>query len=256
MLTILLDGLAYGMLLFALACGLSVTLGLMNFINLAHGALAMIGGYVTALLMNRAGVPFLATLPAAFVIPAILGVVVERKPTMHERMAWGEGDGSDLIVFDRPYGRLSGLSCWEHQMVLPGYALIAQGTQFHVGCWPGDEPPAPPSPLCLWVRQHLLSRAFAAQAGCYVICAAGLLTRDAVEERFRSLAWFDHSGDSVIIDPRGEIIAGPVAAKEEIIVAKASLELLRAAKVATDTAGHYSRRDVFDLTVRGVSVFR
>jgi branched-chain amino acid transport system permease protein len=78
MLTILLDGLAYGMLLFVLASGLSVTLGLMNFINLAHGVFAMIGGYVTALLMNRAGVPFLVTLPAAFVIPAILGVVLER----------------------------------------------------------------------------------------------------------------------------------------------------------------------------------
>ena len=66
------------MLLFVLASGLSVTLGLMNFINLAHGAFAMAGGYVTALLMNRAGVPFLATLPAAFVIPAILGVALER----------------------------------------------------------------------------------------------------------------------------------------------------------------------------------
>ena len=59
MLTILLDGVAYGMLLFVLASGLSVTLGLMNFINLAHGAFAMVGGYVTALLMNRAGAPFL-----------------------------------------------------------------------------------------------------------------------------------------------------------------------------------------------------
>jgi len=60
MLTIIFDGVAYGMLLFVLACGLSVTLGLMNFINLAHGAFAMLGGYVTTLLMNRAGVPFLA----------------------------------------------------------------------------------------------------------------------------------------------------------------------------------------------------
>ena len=84
MLTILLDGVAYGMLLFVLASGLSVTLGLMNFINLAHGAFAMIGGYVTALLMNRAGVPFLVTLPAAFLVPAILGVVLER--TLYRRL--------------------------------------------------------------------------------------------------------------------------------------------------------------------------
>ncbi|MGC9958061.1 branched-chain amino acid ABC transporter permease [Roseiarcus sp.] len=84
MLTILLDGVAYGMLLFVLASGLSVTLGLMNFINLAHGAFAMVGGYVTALLMNRAGAPFLLTLPAAFLIPAILGVALER--TLYRRL--------------------------------------------------------------------------------------------------------------------------------------------------------------------------
>ncbi|WP_414472906.1 branched-chain amino acid ABC transporter permease [Microvirga sp. M2] len=78
MLTILFDGIAYGMLLFVLACGLAVTLGLMNFVNLAHGAFAMAGGYVTAVLMNRYGVPFLATLPLAFIVPALAGLVLER----------------------------------------------------------------------------------------------------------------------------------------------------------------------------------
>ena len=78
MLTLLFDGIAYGMLLFVLAVGLAVTLGLMNFVNLAHGAFAMAGGYVTVLLMERAGVPFLATLPLAFVVPALLGAVAER----------------------------------------------------------------------------------------------------------------------------------------------------------------------------------
>ena len=58
MLTILFDGIAYGMLLFILACGLTVTLGLMNFINLAHGAFAMAGGYVTVVMMNRYGISF------------------------------------------------------------------------------------------------------------------------------------------------------------------------------------------------------
>ena len=78
MLTLLFDGIAYGMLLFVLAVGLAVTLGLMNFVYLAHGAFAMAGGYVTVLLMNRLGVPFLATLPAAFILTALAGALLER----------------------------------------------------------------------------------------------------------------------------------------------------------------------------------
>jgi branched-chain amino acid transport system permease protein len=78
MLTILFDGLAYGMLLFVLAVGLAVTLGLMNFINLAHGAFAMAGGYLTVVLMQRWGVPFLACLPVTFVMVGLLGAVLER----------------------------------------------------------------------------------------------------------------------------------------------------------------------------------
>lgn len=86
MLTLLFDGIAYGMLLFVLAVGLAVTLGLMNFVNLAHGAFAMAGGYVTVLLMERAGVPFLVTLPLAFLLPALVGAVAERllyRPMYH-----------------------------------------------------------------------------------------------------------------------------------------------------------------------------
>lgn len=83
MLTILFDGVAYGMLLFVLACGLSVTLGLMNLINLAHGAFAMAGGYCAVVLVNRIGVPFYAALPLAFVLPALLGAVMERTLYRH-----------------------------------------------------------------------------------------------------------------------------------------------------------------------------
>ncbi len=78
MLTLLFDGIAYGMLLFVLSVGLAVTMGLMNFINLAHGAFAMAGGYTTVLLMNKLGVPFLATLPIAFALTALLGALLER----------------------------------------------------------------------------------------------------------------------------------------------------------------------------------
>ena len=84
MMTILFDGIAYGMLLFVLSCGLAVTLGLMNFINLAHGAFAMAGGYTTIILMQRLGMPFLASLPFAFIVPALIGLLLEA--TLYRRM--------------------------------------------------------------------------------------------------------------------------------------------------------------------------
>src|SRR5690242_15001370 len=83
MLTILYDGIAYGMLLFVLACGLSVTLGLMNFINLAHGAFAMAGGYCTVIVVNRFGIPFALGLPIAFLVTALIGGIFERTLYVH-----------------------------------------------------------------------------------------------------------------------------------------------------------------------------
>ncbi len=78
MLTILFDGIAFGMLLFVLAVGLAVTMGLMNFINLAHGSFAMAGGYITVLLMQKWGVPFALCLPISFISVALAGAVLER----------------------------------------------------------------------------------------------------------------------------------------------------------------------------------
>jgi branched-chain amino acid transport system permease protein len=82
--TIFFDGVAFGMLLFLISVGLSVTLGLMNFINLAHGAFAMLGGYACVVLLNRYGVPFLLTLPAAVIIPALAGILLEK--TLYRRL--------------------------------------------------------------------------------------------------------------------------------------------------------------------------
>ncbi|MEV4778654.1 branched-chain amino acid ABC transporter permease [Burkholderia sp. LMU1-1-1.1] len=75
---VLFDGIAYGSLLFLISVGLSVTMGMMNFINLAHGAFAMLGGYVSVMLLSRLGVPFLASLPLAFIASALVGLVLER----------------------------------------------------------------------------------------------------------------------------------------------------------------------------------
>ena len=75
---VLFDGTAYGSLLFLISVGLSVTMGMMNFINLAHGAFAMLGGYVSVTLLSHLGLPFLATLPLAFLASAAVGLVLER----------------------------------------------------------------------------------------------------------------------------------------------------------------------------------
>lgn len=82
--TVLFDGIASGMLLFLISVGLSVTLGLMNFVNLAHGSFAMLGGYATVVLLNRFGVPFLLALPLAALATAVVGVVMER--TLYRRL--------------------------------------------------------------------------------------------------------------------------------------------------------------------------
>ena len=84
-LTVLFDGVAYGSLLFVISVGMSVTLGLMNFVNLAHGAFAMFGGYLAVWLMARWGVPFAATLPIVMIAFAVVGVVVER--VLYRRVA-------------------------------------------------------------------------------------------------------------------------------------------------------------------------
>lgn len=184
---------------------------------------------------------------------AVLGGHRKLKPTLDERTVWGEGSGTDLNVYQRPYGRLSGLNCWEHQMVLPGYALMAQGTQIHVAAWPGADPETPPdAPNPLWARQELLSRAFGAQGACYVIAVGAVLVPEDVPERFRPLAG-DVPGESVIIDPRGEVVARAPRGEEIILYHEADMSHVRAAKTANDVAGHYSRPDVFELSVHGRS---
>lgn len=183
----------------------------------------------------------------------ILGRHRKIKPTHHERSVWGDGDERGLRVHPRPYGRLGGLNCWEHNILLPGFALIAQGVQVHVAAWPGREPDRAPSDP-VWARQTLLSRAFASQSGAYVLAAAGLRRHSDVPEHLRPLSSFEHNGRSVIIDPRGEVIAGP-AEGETILFADLDMDLVFQAKTACDPAGHYSRPDLFEVRLAGKLIY-
>lgn len=184
----------------------------------------------------------------------ILGRHRKIKPTHHERSVWGDGDVKGLKPHPRPYGHLTGLNCWEHNAVLPGFALMAQGSDVHVAAWPGREPETAPSEP-VWARQLLLSRAFASQSGAWVICSAGLRRKQDVPGRYHDLVLFEHNGGSAIIDPRGEIVAGPLIGEEGLLVVEADLSLGRKCKVASDPAGHYSRPDLFRLEVDGVEIY-
>ena len=195
--------------------------------------------YCTALAISRDG--------------QILGTHRKIKPTFQERMVWGEGSGDDFNVYERPYGRMSSLNCWEHQMVLPGYAMMAQGTEVHVASWPwGDPETAPEPPISVWPRQELLSRAFAAQGACYVIAVGAILDLDCVQDEFKEMT-VERRGSSLIIDPRGEVVAKAPAGEQTILLHEADRAILRAARVGCDVTGHYSRPDILELIVNGKS---
>ena len=167
----------------------------------------------------------------------ILGRHRKLKPTERERTVWGDGDGSGLNVYERPYGRISGLNCWEHNMLLPSYALMSQGTQIHIAAWPGTSTS----------RHAVLSAAFASQGAAYVIDVGGLLTNDAIPEPYRALER-PMPGESSIFDPFGNLIAGP-AEGETMLIVEGSTEQIYAAKTECDVAGHYSRPDIFQLQI-------
>lgn len=176
----------------------------------------------------------------------VLGRHRKLKPAAHERIVWGDGDAVELRTHTRPYGVVSALNGCEHQMVLPTYAMAEQGTQIHVACWPGGDVPSPRIPVSTAARQHLLSQAFAVQTGAFVVSVGGTMTRDALPERYRGYLAADFTGDSVVIDPRGEIVAGPVA-DESYLIADCSMALARSAKVAFDCAGHSGRPELLKL---------
>ncbi len=172
----------------------------------------------------------------------ILGRHRKLKPTGSERTVWGEGDGSGLRVHDRGYARISGLNCFEHIMMLPGYTLMAQGTQVHVSAWPAVNEVS---------KGEILSRAFAVQAGCYVIAAGAIRIHDDVPEKYHSLheSGVQHVGGSCIVDPNGQLVASGEDGVESIVSHTISLQAVSAAKMGRDVGGHYSRPDVFDLRV-------
>jgi nitrilase len=174
----------------------------------------------------------------------ILGKHRKLMPTGGERLVWGYGDGSTLLVFDTPFGRLGGLTCWENYMPLARYAMYSQGID--VWCaptWDNSD---------VWVSTL---RHIAKEGRVYVIGATPCLRGSDVPPDVpgREL-WGDQDdwmskGNSAIVGPEGEILAGPLIGEEGIIHAEIDPARARAVRYKFDPVGHYSRPDVFRLIV-------
>jgi nitrilase len=198
---------------------------------------------------ERDGTVSRATLYNTVVVIGADGELLNRHrklmPTNPERMVWGFGDGSGLKVVDTAVGKVGTLMCWENYMPLARYALYAQGVEVYVAPTydSGDE----------WIgtMQHI-----AREGRCWVISSGVALQRGDIPEDFPekdSLYPADEDwinpGDSCVIAPGGELVAGPLRQEKGLLFADIDATRVAAEKRALDVAGHYARPDVFTLNV-------
>jgi nitrilase len=178
---------------------------------------------------------------------SLLGKHRKLVPTGSERTVWGMGDGSTLPVIDTPHGRLSGLTCWENYMPLARFHLYAQG----VDIWTAPT-------LATGDGWIAAMRYIAHEGRCYVIgvnpCVhigqipADFPHRERVWRAEQGGEWVER-GNTVIVDPTGNILAGPARHEETILTADIELAAVHAARRYFDPVGHYHRPDIFQLTV-------
>jgi nitrilase len=168
-------------------------------------------------------------------------------PTGGERLVWAQGDGSTLAVHETPLGRLCGVICWENYMPLTRYAMYAWGAQIYVAAtWDRGE---------AWLASV---RHIAREGRVYVLSACIALHRDDVPDRLEfkrhypaGREWIN-AGDSAIVSPDGEFLAGPLHERKGILIAEVDPAQFAGSRWMFDPAGHYARPDVFQLTVRRV----
>ena len=166
-------------------------------------------------------------------------------PTGGERLIWAQGDGSTLNIFNSPIGKIGGLICWENFMPLARQAMYNGGAQILAS------PTWDKSSRWLQSMQHI-----AREGGMFVIGSCMALKMKDVPDRYEFKQFYPdgrdwiNTGNSCIINPNGEFIAGPSEMKEEILYAKIDLDDIIKSKRMFDVAGHYSRPDVFHFEVK------
>ncbi len=166
-------------------------------------------------------------------------------PTNPERMVWGFGDASGLNVVDTPCGRVGALICWENYMPLARYALYAQGVEIYIA------PTYDSGDAWIGTLQHI-----AREGCCWVIGSGNLLRAGDIPQDLpeRDTLYPDpdewvNPGDSLVIAPGGEIVAGPMRREEGILYADIDPERVGIARRTLDVVGHYARPDIFTLKV-------
>jgi nitrilase len=176
----------------------------------------------------------------------ILGKHRKLIPTGGERLMWASGDGSTLVNFKTETATLGGLLCWENYMPLARCSMYYGGVQIYVApTWDSSE-------AWLTAMRHI-----AREGGMFVIgCCQAVKMADLPDEyEFKSFypadrEWINR-GNSCVVNPKGEIIAGPLSEQQGILYAELNMDEIPAQKWLFDVAGHYARNDVFDFKVRG-----
>jgi nitrilase len=168
-------------------------------------------------------------------------------PTFHERMIWGQGDGSGLTVVDTAVGRLGALACWEHYNPLARYALMAQHEQIHVAQFPGSMVgPIFADQIEVTIRHHAL------ESGCFVVNATGWLTEEQIakispDEKLRKA--LRGGCMTAIISPEGAHVVPPLTSGEGLLIADLDLGLITKRKRMMDSVGHYARPELLSLVL-------
>jgi nitrilase len=213
----------------------------------ALGAVAAeLGTYLAVGVNERDGGTIYNTLLYFGADGALLAKHRKLMPTGGERLVWGQGDGSTLAVVDTPFGRVGGLICWENYMPLARAALYEQRVDVWLApTWDNSD---------VWVPTM---RHVAKEGRCYVVgvnsCLRGSDVPASIPGRDAIYGGDDDwmsRGNTVIVDPTGAVLAGPLSEAEGILYADVDLEQVRLARREFDVVGHYARPDVFRLEVR------